>query len=202
MNTYVIRNFELSGLEGFEGVSKCLSLIDKSIKDIVNKFDFIDNDGNIVRYSLLRVVDDESHRGFQIVNIGEDLKILKCFDVRSELCEMRIEERALRLVIEKSVTNDKYLILEMRLEFRIKEDEYHFEIGRCEIETYEDYLETKHWKEASLGIKNIYDNKCCLCGASETELHVHHNNYNNIGREKLTDLIVLCKDCHSKFHDK
>ena len=42
--------------------------------------------------------------------------------------------------------------------------------------------------------------KCQLCGR-KGDLNVHHNTYNSRGNENLKDLIVLCKDCHTKFHN-
>jgi len=45
--------------------------------------------------------------------------------------------------------------------------------------------------------------KCELCGKKKN-LHVHHTTYENHGLEHihLNDLMVLCKICHAKFHDK
>jgi hypothetical protein len=31
-------------------------------------------------------------------------------------------------------------------------------------------------------------------------LDVHHRTYENKGKEKLGDLTVLCRECHTKFH--
>jgi HNH endonuclease len=41
---------------------------------------------------------------------------------------------------------------------------------------------------------------CQLCD-SKDKLQVHHRRYDNIGHESLSDLIVLCDRCHSRFHD-
>lgn len=66
---------------------------------------------------------------------------------------------------------------------------------------YANYLLTDHWKELRKVILNRDDNKCQLCSSKE-RLEVHHNTYENVGNEKLTDLITLCRYCHSNFHDK
>lgn len=72
---------------------------------------------------------------------------------------------------------------------------------------YADFLRTPYWD----GIRNYKLKKaryCCeLCGAKNTVLNVHHKTYKHHGEEHLRgyadkDLIVLCKDCHEKFHDK
>ncbi|MGL5347563.1 MAG: hypothetical protein ACRDA3_09425 [Peptostreptococcaceae bacterium] len=72
----------------------------------------------------------------------------------------------------------------------------------CTIDGYKDYLKTIHWDDMRKYKLKEANYKCQLCGVKETELHVHHNNYDNLGDECPSDLIVLCKDCHSKFHNK
>lgn len=67
---------------------------------------------------------------------------------------------------------------------------------------YGDYLQTEEWKaKRKAALKRAWY-RCELCNASKTELHVHHKTYENRGNEPLSDLIVLCRDCHAKFHDK
>jgi len=66
---------------------------------------------------------------------------------------------------------------------------------------YEKYLATSHWirfRKASILNANF---SCKLCN-SKDDLNVHHNNYDNRGCETFNDVIVLCRSCHSKFHDK
>jgi len=66
---------------------------------------------------------------------------------------------------------------------------------------YKKYLATSHWirfKQATLLNANY---SCKLCN-SKDDLNVHHNNYDNRGCETFNDVIVLCRSCHSKFHDK
>lgn len=66
--------------------------------------------------------------------------------------------------------------------------------------SYKDYLQTEHWKHFRLEALKFFKNKCCLCN-SEKYLQVHHETYKNRGRETFNDVIVLCKDCHSKQHE-
>lgn len=44
-----------------------------------------------------------------------------------------------------------------------------------------------------------YGRECCKC-KKKKNLHVHHKTYERLGKEHLNDLMVLCKDCHSKEH--
>lgn len=68
---------------------------------------------------------------------------------------------------------------------------------------YKDFLKTLYWKAIAETKKARAKNSCQLCGGKES-LAVHHKTYENHGYElyNMGDLIVLCKNCHSKFHDK
>ena len=69
--------------------------------------------------------------------------------------------------------------------------------------SYVDFLKTNYWVNIRKKILKKYGYKCALCD-NVNELNVHHRTYKNHGREHehLEDLIVLCKECHAKFHDK
>lgn len=78
--------------------------------------------------------------------------------------------------------------------------------NRIKTMNYHDFLETPFWD----GVRNYKlkkANYCCeLCGGKGV-LNVHHKTYENHGKEfdmdiADSDLIVLCKNCHEKFHDK
>ncbi len=68
---------------------------------------------------------------------------------------------------------------------------------------YYDFLKTPYWKAIAQYTKLKANFKCSLC-ASKEGLATHHKTYENHGKEhcNLQDLIVLCNDCHEKFHDK
>lgn len=66
---------------------------------------------------------------------------------------------------------------------------------------YADYLRTWHWYEIREKALERAGERCELCN-STTRLQVHHKSYENIWREELEDVIVLCRRCHAKFHDK
>jgi len=67
---------------------------------------------------------------------------------------------------------------------------------------YKEYLETGEWQNARKRALKAAGYKCQLCGAENTELDVHHNNYDRLGLERPDDIIVLCKACHAKQHNK
>ena len=67
-------------------------------------------------------------------------------------------------------------------------------------EEYQEYLKSDHWKEIRLKALDRAGNRCQLCSSTDN-LNVHHNTYKNRGNEDLKDLVVLCRNCHEKFHD-
>lgn len=68
--------------------------------------------------------------------------------------------------------------------------------------SYKEFLTTPYWKAVAQKKKQQAGYRCELCN-SKTYLNVHHRTYENHGYEMdhLQDLIVLCNDCHKKFHD-
>lgn len=63
----------------------------------------------------------------------------------------------------------------------------------------EEYLKSEHWKSTREWAIRATGYRCQFCG-SGIRLHVHHNNYNNLGNEGLSDIKVLCEKCHKIFH--
>jgi 5-methylcytosine-specific restriction endonuclease McrA len=66
---------------------------------------------------------------------------------------------------------------------------------------YQQYLKSGHWHFIKAQALIRVGNKCSKCG-SESELHVHHLNYEHLFTEKPEDIIVLCETCHTREHDK
>lgn len=72
--------------------------------------------------------------------------------------------------------------------------------------TYLEFLNTPYWEGIRQYKLKEAEYKCELCGKSGT-LNVHHKTYDRHGMEHIRkiaekDLIVLCEDCHKKFHEK
>lgn len=68
--------------------------------------------------------------------------------------------------------------------------------------SYKEYLNSWYWKT----IRNyivVTRKRCELCN-STMKLNVHHKTYKHRGYESeyLEDLILLCNNCHAKFHNK
>lgn len=62
---------------------------------------------------------------------------------------------------------------------------------------YSDQLKSPKWQKKRLEILKRDKFMCKLCGDDETELHVHHLEYNGMIWEVPNDkLITYCKHCH------
>ena len=63
-----------------------------------------------------------------------------------------------------------------------------------------------HWRQTRRKAIRQAGYRCQACGKSRLQykaiLQVHHLNYDNLGNEQEEDLLVLCKECHQKHHDK
>lgn len=75
-------------------------------------------------------------------------------------------------------------------------------IRRLRALEYGDYLRSPWWKFIRHVKIDDAGQNCQLCSATEGQLDVHHRTYERLGDEQLDDLTVLCRKCHSKFHDK
>ena len=66
-------------------------------------------------------------------------------------------------------------------------------------ENYQEYLKSDDWKAKRNKVMKMAGYKCRRCGERATQ--VHHETYERIYNEKLTDLTALCSECHSKIHN-
>jgi hypothetical protein len=66
---------------------------------------------------------------------------------------------------------------------------------------YSAYLESDLWARTRTLALEYHGDACCLCNAKR-RVNVHHRTYDRIGKERLADLIVLCRDCHAIYHGK
>lgn len=68
---------------------------------------------------------------------------------------------------------------------------------------YQLYLKTPHWQKLRRKKLKQVNWKCESCKSSieYRQLEVHHLTYIRKGKEKLSDLQVLCSNCHKKAHN-
>jgi 5-methylcytosine-specific restriction endonuclease McrA len=68
--------------------------------------------------------------------------------------------------------------------------------------TYSLYLKTPEWQATRAAALKRARYACQLCKHINTTLDVHHNTYDRRGSELASDLLVVCRGCHGKHHDK
>ena len=76
-------------------------------------------------------------------------------------------------------------------------------MGKSAKENYDEFLQSSYWKKVrEIKLKKA-GKKCEVCG-SRKNLDVHHNSYAHHGEEHkhLEDLVVLCRECHTLFHNR
>jgi 5-methylcytosine-specific restriction endonuclease McrA len=66
---------------------------------------------------------------------------------------------------------------------------------------YKQYMKSRTWKSKRKGALRRALDRCQICYTNKETLHVHHRTYSRLGREKASDLIVLCETCHKLFHE-
>jgi 5-methylcytosine-specific restriction endonuclease McrA len=73
--------------------------------------------------------------------------------------------------------------------------------ARLRTMPYRDYLRTPEWRSRRKWKLQQAGYRCqaTACG-SRTRLQVHHLTYARRGEEALSDLMVLCDDCHRQVH--
>lgn len=64
---------------------------------------------------------------------------------------------------------------------------------------YRRYLKSYEWAQLKADLYKVRSRKCERCG-NKTRLQVHHKTYDNIYKEKHSDLEILCDTCHKKEH--
>ena len=62
---------------------------------------------------------------------------------------------------------------------------------------YKQYLVSPHWKNLEKKALEKANYKCEKC-SSVNDLKCYHRNFDNLYRETLDDLIVLCDKCNDK----
>jgi 5-methylcytosine-specific restriction endonuclease McrA len=72
-------------------------------------------------------------------------------------------------------------------------------ITETQKQRYYKYLKSNQWREKRRTALEFYGNRCGLCG-SRYDLEIHHRDYDNIFKEKIEDLMILCETCHAKHH--
>ena len=64
---------------------------------------------------------------------------------------------------------------------------------------YGAYLKSRHWQRLRAAKLAAVGERCESCGVWGI-VQIHHVTYERLRREELSDLQVLCRDCHNDAH--
>lgn len=68
---------------------------------------------------------------------------------------------------------------------------------------YEEYLKSSQWQTKRRRKAQEQNHTCEICKKKVTVgYHIHHKNYKRFKKERLSDLMFLCEDCHTNIHSK
>lgn len=66
--------------------------------------------------------------------------------------------------------------------------------------THKKYMRSKMWQRKRQQFLDSKEDTCCeVCGVKEAN-QVHHRTYQRLLIEKMSDLVLLCRECHDVFH--
>lgn len=72
------------------------------------------------------------------------------------------------------------------------------------VKKYADYLATAHWLDVKARWKasSLFRGWVCSSNGCDSRkgLSLHHWTYERVGNEELTDLVLVCEDCHKRIH--
>jgi 5-methylcytosine-specific restriction endonuclease McrA len=68
------------------------------------------------------------------------------------------------------------------------------------LNAYQSYLRSPQWNKKRKDALSAAGYRCQICSFAGT-LHVHHLTYRRLKNEPLSDLQVLCENCHGNAHE-
>lgn len=72
--------------------------------------------------------------------------------------------------------------------------------AHAEFTNYWRYLRTRTWSVRAARAKRW--GICQRCGTASASLDAHHLTYERLGRERPSDLVAICQECHRREHGR
>lgn len=66
---------------------------------------------------------------------------------------------------------------------------------------YREYIKSEEWKKLKHGYFKRHLKRCAAC-RGDHRVGLHHITYKNLGNERDEDLVPLCWDCHTDYHER
>lgn len=120
----------------------------------------------------------DGHRIAEIVNRGPDRRPPQLWDYKlGRGCQIRASCILMRQLTRWGTT----------------------EVPRIIKPRYRVHLQSKGWRRVRYLVMMQAQGVCEVCGIQWAH-HVHHETYERLGRERLTDLLAVCNGCHESIH--
>lgn len=106
--------------------------------------------------------------------------------------------------VKDFLSGNKHRDLAHALE-KIKEDIYEDRSTEIRVpkDEYLKYIRSEKFKKLKMERLKLDEYKCQICfkKVDASTSHCHHITYIRLGKESLSDVSTLCKECHEKLHD-
>lgn len=158
-------------------------------------------------YPQLQAQDIFGHLGKQISKLSKDI-VVPVYDTGLICCDcgemLKITSRTAYKILKSNLNNrckvcEKKRDVERKKFWDLDKSLNAQRIKELKLLPYKEYLSSQHWQSLRKSMLRRSHYKCQLCNEGGI-LDVHHRTYENKGDEDYSDLIVLCRNCHSKFH--
>jgi 5-methylcytosine-specific restriction endonuclease McrA len=63
---------------------------------------------------------------------------------------------------------------------------------------YNQYIKGPRWAAKREAWFNAFGKYCRACGTAYGPIQLHHMTYDRLGRERMSDLVALCANCHKE----
>jgi 5-methylcytosine-specific restriction endonuclease McrA len=73
-------------------------------------------------------------------------------------------------------------------------------LNKLGYSNYSSYLSSDHWQNIRHLLILERGKTCQICLTIGSKLNAHHRTYERFGNELLSDLILICDDCHRRIH--
>lgn len=68
--------------------------------------------------------------------------------------------------------------------------------------TYKEYISSPEWAKLAQEVKRRRKYECALDPTHAGPVEAHHRSYRQLGHEAPEDIILLCEQCHRRFHHR
>lgn len=120
------------------------------------------------------------------------------------------KRRNSRLIREASIERKKNKKKKKKFKSNLTEQLY-YKIKQSKYNSYEEYLKSKEWNDfkrrfnkSDRIIEMLKEYNHCICEycGEDKDLILHHLTYKRLGCEEFEDVVLICRNCHSKVHGR